>query len=123
MNIEDLEQDVKNEVIERAGELKESAYPSNLLSEIVDSHIPVYYQELAKFLSDDPSLAFVDDPGLIDTSKGVYHIIQAAIYEQLIQVAHEAYENLESDELEKIDLVSMVVNICDPSNKNLGVAV
>ena len=122
MSIEQLERDVRAEVLERADELKESAYPDDLLFEIADSNIPVYYQELAKFLADEPGLAFVDDPGLIDTSKGVYQIIQVAIYERLIQAAHEAFENLEEDEPEKIDLVSIVANICDPLNKNLGAA-
>ena len=123
MKIYQLEQDVKAEIIERADELKESIYTDDLLFEIADSHIPIYNHELASCLADDPGLAFVNDEGLINISNGVYHIIQVAIYERLIQVANEAYENLESDELEKIDLVSMVVNICDPSNKNLGVAV
>jgi len=78
MSIYELEQAVKAEVIERAEELKESCYLSDLLSELADSYIPVYYQELAACLADDPSLAYVDDPGLIDPSNGVYSIIQAA---------------------------------------------
>ena len=49
MSIFQLEQDVKAEVQERADEIKESIYPSDLLSELADSHIPVYYQELAGF--------------------------------------------------------------------------
>jgi len=121
MSIYELEQDVKAEVQERIDELKESIYPSDLLSEIVDYHTPAFYQELAACLADDPSLAYVDDPGLIDPSNGVYQIIQAAIYERLSQAAFEAYENLpEEDEAEDVDLFSMVVNICDPSGKNLG---
>ena len=119
MSIYELEQDVKAEVLERADELKESIYPEDLLSELADSHIPVYYQELAACLADDPSLAYVGDPGLINPSIGVYQIIQVAIYERLSQAAFEAYENLPEDEVEDVDLFSMVVNICDPSGKNL----
>ena len=77
---------------------------------------------MAACLADDPSLADVDDPGLIDPSKGVYPIIQAAIYERLSQAAFEAYENLPDDEAEEIDLIFLVKNICDPSGKNLGAA-
>ena len=119
MSIYELEQDVKAEIIERANELKESAYPEDLLFEMADSHIPIYNHELAACLSDDPGLAFADDEGLVDISKGVYQIIQTAIYERLIQAASEAYENLPEDEAEDVDLFSMVVNICDPSGKNL----
>ena len=123
MSIYELEQAVKAEVIERADELKESLYPSDLLSELADSFIPVYYQELAACLADDPSLAYVGDPGLIGSSDGVYQIIQVAIYERLSQAAFEAYENLpEGDEQEEINLISLVANICDPSGETLGAA-
>jgi len=123
MSIYELEQAVKAEVIERADELKESPYPSDLLSELADNHIPVYYQELAACLADDPSLAYVGDPGLIGSSDGVYQIIQVAIYERLSQAAFEAYENLpEGDEQEEINLISLVANICDPSGETLGAA-
>lgn len=118
----ELEQAVKAEVLERADELKESCYPSDLLTELADSHIPIYYRELAACLADDPSLAYVDDPGLIDLSNGVYHIIQTAIYEKLIQAAHEAYENLpEDDEQEPEDLFNVVCNIANSSGNNLRV--
>ena len=122
MNIQELEQGVTEEVNERSDELKSSAYPEDLLFELADSHIPVYYQELAACLADDPSLAYVDDPGLIDASNGVYHIIQVAIYERLIQAAHEAYENLPEDEQQETeDLINVVYKICKPSDKNLRV--
>jgi len=121
MSIYELEQAVKAEVLERADELKESCYPSDLLSELADSFIPVYYQELAACLADDPSLAYVDDPGLTDPSNAVYQIIQAAIYERLNKVAFEVYENLpDEDETEEIDLIALVANICDPAGKKLG---
>jgi|GEM_PF-5782913 len=121
MSIYQLEQDVRAEIIERANELKESDDPSDLLVELADSHIPIYNHELAKCLAGDPGLAYVDDDGLIDMSKGVYHVIQVAIYERLIQTAHEAYDNLpECDAPEKIDLIALAVNICDPSGINLG---
>ena len=118
MNIQEIEQAVKEEIEERADELKESAYPEDLLFEIADSHIPVYYHNLTECLAYDPSLAYVDDPGLIDISKGVYQIIQVAIYERLILVAHEAYENLEP---ETPDLIQLVARICDPSGRSFGV--
>ena len=119
MSIYELTQAVKAEVLERADEIKDSAYPEDLLSELAVSHIPVYYQELAECLADDPSLAYVDDPGLIDASNGVYQTIQVAIYERLIQAAHEAFENLPDDELESEVLLNVVYKICDPSGKNL----
>jgi len=116
MSIYQLIKDVQSEVQERADELKESIYPSDLLSELADSHIPVYFQELAECLANDPTLAFVSDPGLIDPSYGVYQTIQASIYERLIQAANEAFENLpDNQEKEFIDLVSVVANICSPA--------
>lgn len=121
MNIQELEQGVTEEVNERSDELKSSVYPEDLLFELADSHIPVYYQELAACLADDPSLAYVDDPGLIDASNGIYQFIQVAIYERLIQAAHEAFENLPDDELESEVLLNVVYKICDPSGKNLKV--
>ena len=121
MSIFQLEQDVKAEVQERADEIKDSVYPEDLLSELADSHIPIYYQELAECLVDDPSLAYVENPGLIDAFNGVYQIIQVAIYERLIQAAHEAYEAYENlpednDGQESEALLNVVYKICDPTN-------
>jgi len=125
MSIYELEQAVKAEVIERANELKESSYPTDLLFELADSYIPIYNHELAECLADDPGLAYVDDEGLIDISKGVYSIIQTAIYERLSQAAHEDYENLpddddDDDDSEGINLISAVTNKSDPSGKFQG---
>jgi len=120
MNIHELEKGVIEEINERSCELKESDYPSDLLFEIADSFIPIFNHELASCLANNPDLAFVDDEGLVDVSKGIYHIIAVAIFERLIQVAHGAFENLpENDETEEKDLISLIANICDPSGKNL----
>jgi len=121
MSIYELEQVVKAEIIERADELKENPYPSDLLFELADSHVPIYNHELASCLADDPSLAVVDDEGLVDGSKGIYHIIQVAIYERLIQSAHETFDTLpDVDELEEVDLMPVVKNISAQSEVNLG---
>lgn len=91
----ELEKDVKEAVQEEwADELRDAQYPEDLLHEIVDGSIPVYYHELATALSEDTSLAYVEDEGLVDVEQGVYHIIQVAIYERLSAVAYEALEEL-----------------------------
>ena len=121
MNIHELEKGVIEEINERSCELKESDYPSDLLFEIADSFIPIFNHELASCLANNPDLAFVDDEGLVDVSKGIYHIIAVAIFERLIQVAHETYENLtDNADTEEIDLITVVRNICDPQVKTWG---
>lgn len=121
MSTYELEQDVRAEIIERADELKESPYPSDLLFELADSHVPIYNHELASCLADDPGLAFVDNVELVDASKGVYRIIQVAIYARLIQSAHEAFDSLpDADELEDVDLIPVVKNMSAQLEVNLG---
>jgi hypothetical protein len=119
MNIQELEQAVKTEVNERAQELKESGYSNDLLFELADSYVPLYNQELAEYLAHDPSLAYVDDEGLVDLSKGIFQFIQVSILERLIKTAHEASANIEYNEPEAEDLISVVYRICDPSGQNL----
>jgi len=73
-------------------EILDSQYPDDLVHEIVDGWVPIYYGELAEMLCCDHSLANVDDTGLIDPDSSVWAIISVAIYERLSDAANEWLE-------------------------------
>lgn len=80
-------------------EIMESQYPEDLIHEIADGWVPIYYGELAEMLYNDHTLSDVDDKGLIDTSYGkidefnVWTLISLAIYERLSDSANEWLRN------------------------------
>jgi len=84
-----LEKNLIDELNNRKEEILEHEYPSDLINECADSWIPVYNSDLIEALSSDPSLAYVDDHGLLPTDPGVHDIIRVAIYERLTGVAYE----------------------------------
>ena len=84
-----LEKNLIEELNDNKEEILEHKYPSDLIHEYADGWIPVYNSDLIEALSSDPSLAYVDDHGLLPTNASVHDIIRAAIYERLIGVAYE----------------------------------
>jgi len=84
-----LEIDLIDELNDNKKEILEHEYPSDLIHEYADGWIPVYNSDLIEVLSGDPSLAYVDDHGLLPTDPGVHDMIRTAIYERLIGVAYE----------------------------------
>ena len=73
-------------------------YPSDILHEIVDSYVPIYYGEIAEVLASDSSLGWIDDEGLVGENATIHERIQVAIYERLSAKAHEVYTTLEEEE-------------------------
>tara|TARA_R100000234_G_C4923812_1_gene145386 strand:+ start:342 stop:656 length:315 start_codon:yes stop_codon:yes gene_type:complete len=84
-----LEKNLIDELNDNKKEILEHEYPSDLIHEYADGWIPVYNIGLIETLLSDPSLAYVDDDGLLPENPSVHDIIRAAIYERLIGVAYE----------------------------------
>ena len=83
-----LEKNLIEELNDNKKEILEHEYPSDLITEYADGWIPIYNSDLIEALSSDPSLAYVDDHGLLPTDPGVHDMIRTAIYERLINVAY-----------------------------------
>lgn len=96
MTMYELENDVRQEVRDRAIELLESRYSSYILNEIADSNVPIYNREKVECLLDDFSLAEVEDEGLISGVTNVFDILGVSIYERLLYIAHDEYGEIES---------------------------
>ena len=79
----------------------EGKYPDDMLTEIADGCIPVYYYDLAQVLASDASLGFAGDFGPVDGELSVYRFIQMSIYERLKERAREIYERLIESECEE----------------------
>jgi len=87
--INELEKNLIEELNDNKKEILERQYPEDLVTEFVDGWIPIYNSDLIEAISDDPSLAYVDDHGLLPKNPGVHDIIRAAIYERLSSVGFE----------------------------------
>ena len=84
-----LEKNLIDELNNNKKEILEHEYPSDLITEYADSWIPVYNSDLIETLSEDHTLAHVDDEGLLPENPSVHDIIRVAIYERLIAAAYE----------------------------------
>ena len=84
-----LEKNLIDELNDNKKEILERENPSDLINQYADGWIPVYNSDLIEALSSDPSLAYVDDHGLLPTDPSVHDMISTAIYERLIGVAYE----------------------------------
>lgn len=92
--MQQLEKNLIDELNDNKKEILESQYPDDLITEYADGWIPVYNSDLIEALSEDHSLAYVDDPGILGDNPDVHQIIRCAIYERLSSVAHDwLYKN------------------------------
>ena len=89
MLLEKLIADMLNELEENKEAIVPSDYPEDMIFEVVDAWIPVYYYDLSQLLAEDNSLAEVDDAGLLPDNPSVWNIIGTAVYERLTAEAHQ----------------------------------
>lgn len=101
-SIIELQQDIADSVALDFEDITSSDYPTDRLHEIADSGVPIYNYELAQMLSNDFTLAYVDDEGCVEGVTDVFKIISFAIYERLLSAAYEAFEKLKEDKLEHL---------------------
>ena len=108
-----LEKNLIDELNDNKKEILESEYPSDLITEYADSWIPVYNSDLIEALSDDHTLAYVDEQGLLPEDPSVHDIIRVAIYERLIAAAYEwLNENENKKEVaQSIDIITKMTKI------------
>lgn len=95
MRLYDLEQSLIEDLNNNLEEIKQSEYPSEYLSETVDSLIPVHTSDLLELAQDNPCLA-VDKPDLygFDGTHSPINGIVGNVCEYLCEKAHEwAEEN------------------------------
>tara|TARA_R100000697_G_scaffold4140_3_gene9024 strand:+ start:79 stop:393 length:315 start_codon:yes stop_codon:yes gene_type:complete len=89
-----LEKNLIEDLNDNKKEILDSQYPEDLITEYVDSWIPIYNSDLIEALSEDHSLAYVDDTGILGENPDVHQIIRCSIYEKLCHVGHNwLYEN------------------------------
>jgi len=121
-SIIELQQDIADSVALDFEDIISSDYPTDRLHEIADSGVPIYNYELAQMLSNDFTLAYVDDEGCVEGVTDVFKIISFAIYERLLSAAYEAFEKLKEDKLEhlaelqenlekKLDLIDGAISV------------
>jgi hypothetical protein len=84
-----LEKNLIDELNDNKKEILEHEYPSDLITEYADGWIPVYNSDLIEALSEDHTLAYVDDESLLPENPSVHDIIRVAIYERLSAAAYE----------------------------------
>ncbi len=119
-----LKDEIETEIKDCAKELYEGAYPEDRIHEMADSSVPVYNADRAEALADDPSLAYLDDSGLVADDADVYTRIGVAIYEQLTQHAHTYWSELKDEiedalqEIEDVDFDELVT-LEDPTLETL----
>jgi hypothetical protein len=89
MLLSKLIEDMLNELEENKEAILSSKYPEDMIFEMVDGWIPVYYYDLSQLLAEDNSLAEVDDAGLLPDNPSVWNIIGTAVYERLTAEAHQ----------------------------------
>tara|TARA_R110000782_G_scaffold72120_4_gene144438 strand:- start:699 stop:1007 length:309 start_codon:yes stop_codon:yes gene_type:complete len=100
MLLEKLIADMLNELEENKEAIVPSDYPEDMIFEVVDAWIPVYYYDLSQLLAEDNSLAEVDDVGLLPDNPSVWNILTTAVYERLSTEAHQWLYNEQEKERE-----------------------
>lgn len=100
MLLQKLIEDMLNELEENKEAIVPSDYPEDMIFEIVDAWIPVYYYDLSQMLAEDNSLAEVDDVGLLSEKPTVWNILTTAVYERLSTEAHQWLYNEQEKERE-----------------------
>ena len=90
---DDLEEGIKDAYKNGSYDWK---YPSDILHEIVDSYVPIYYGEIAEVLASDSSLGRIGEDYMSNAT--IYERIQVAVYERLSAKAHEVYTTLQEEE-------------------------
>jgi hypothetical protein len=100
MTINQLEQNLIDELNSNKKEILENQYPEDLVTQLADSYVPIYNVDLLDCLSDDYTLAQVDDTGLLPENPSVHDIVRIAICEKLMNVAHTwLYDNQKQQEV------------------------
>ena len=85
-----LQRDLRSTLADMRAEILEASYPEDLLHEICDSAVPIYYHQLAECLAEDTSLAYPDDNIFGSSDEiDVWKILQWTIYERLNAEAHQ----------------------------------
>ena len=100
MRLDELEREVRSEILERAAELREDAYPEDTITEIVDGSVPIYTADLLSLAADSIDLATAE-PELgpaFDGTPTPTNIIAANVYEHLSAVAFEYWAELAEDD-------------------------
>ena len=100
----DLEKDMRAEIRDRKDELLESKYPEDLITEMVDSSVPVYHHDLLDVAASDNSLA-LDEPEVLafDGKPTPINAIAGNIYQKLYEIAIEEWEEIKEEIEEEKD--------------------
>ena len=97
MNVYQLENDLISALEDEKDSILSNKYPEDLIHELADSYVPIYYNDIAQCLVDDTSLAELDDEGLAEGVTDVFKRIQIAIYERLSNTAYAWLYEVQKD--------------------------
>ena len=94
--------DIKSDIYDHLEQLKDSAYPEDLISELADSATPVYYNQIISDWQEMPS-EFNDswqDLGT-DGSAGIMTLMQMDLFNYYQDRYNRIYQEVMQDEEEK----------------------
>ena len=95
-----LIEDVSEDIISQMPTILSQRYPEDYVREIADGWIPVYNGDLVDLLSDNMSLGYPDDNGIVDGVTNVFDFLIATVSEALTLHAFSVYED-EKDNYEE----------------------
>lgn len=96
-SMRELEQSLRDEMKERADEIRDETYPEDMVSEMADGWVPIYTYDIMQYAADDIDLAVVvpEIGPAFNGEPSAVNIIAANIYERLQRVAFEEWQDIE----------------------------
>lgn len=98
--IRQLETEMEEQIHDDARDMFDSTDPEDRIHEYADSTVPVYNADRLECLTDDHTLAYLDDTGLVADDADIYTRIGVAIYERLLQHGYKHWSEVK-DEIEE----------------------
>lgn len=87
---------------ELAEQFSEAQYPEDLVHEIADSHVPIYYHELAELASDPEVFHHENELGpAFDGTPTLANIVATAAYELISEALSQKLYELQNEELDE----------------------
>ncbi len=106
--IAQLKTEMEEQIHDEAQDMYDSRDPEDRIHEYADSTVPVYNADRLECLTDDNSLAYLDDTGLVADDADIYTRIGVAIYEQLLQHGYTYWEEIKSEIADALDEIDML---------------
>jgi|GEM_PF-6409018 len=90
----ELIESLTEEIINRKEEFLQHDYPNDLLHELVDSFIPIYYSDILNLAKDNMAICYPEDEGLYTNDINIFTRLQIGTYEQLMPIAYGVLDKI-----------------------------